>query len=280
MTILRTYKTGSWQIVPIHYSHDPEKGADWAEKARAGYLSQESWLRENEIDFGAHMGARVYSRFNRQLHVIPGLELHPLVPIGLCMDFNVSPMCWLISQTIHGKERCVAEVYQEDDATVERGVSLFRTMVPAHRAEVIVYGDASGHNRGQTARSNYYLAELAFSGYPARVSFRVPVANPAVKDRINAVNRILVGVEGLPRAEISDKCTQLCRDLDEVVWRPDGSDILKVSRPEDPYRFRTHMSDAWGYKIAQEWPVVTELSATKRKPYAPMVAKRTLGELR
>lgn len=66
-------------------------------------------------------------------------------------------------------------------------------------------------------------------------------------------------------------------DLNEVVWRPDGRKILESHDPKNPYYRRGHMSAAWGYKIAREWPVkkavVALIKIPKRKPRDPAYAR-------
>jgi hypothetical protein len=87
----------------------------------------------------------------------------------------------------------------------------------------------TGHGRNaQTASSNYDLMRLRFAGYPSNVVYKVPKSNPPVRDRVNTHNRRLLGADGKPGIIISPRCQMLIQDLEEVVWRPDGKDLLKV----------------------------------------------------
>lgn len=282
MSLLRRYPSPrGFTVVPVHYTHDPAKmSAEWFSKERAKYDDESVWQREYEIDFGAHVGAPVYVPFKRAVHLVDELPLYTEYPLDLCCDFNVQPMIWLVTQIVNGWEHVCEQIVIRNNATVEAMVQIFRTMHPAHAAGIHVYGDSSGTKRGQTAMTDYYLMELAFRGYASKIEFRVPAANPLVKERVAAVNRMLTAADGRVGAKIAKRCTELADDLEQVVWHPQGEKILKIYDPTDPYAARTHASDAWGYKIAREWPVINELSAVARKKPRPRPeVKDWLGRL-
>lgn len=264
-------------ILPVHYSHDPEKTAAWADAKRATYPTEDRWMQEMEIDFRSHAGNPAYPAFKRAVHLVPGLSYLPQLPLCLMVDFNVSPMIWLVGQIVKGKPRIIAQV-KRAPTSIEEMVREFRNMYPAHPADLVIYGDATGNARtAQTARSDYDLLRLAFRGYSGDLVMKVPASNPFIKDRLNAVNRMLKGADGLPGIEIDDEaCPDLVRDLEEVVLVEKktssgqaGIDILKSHDPEDPYHERTHASDGLGYFIHREWPVALEQSRSKRSASRP-----------
>lgn len=276
LQVLREYVTpNGWSFVPIHYSHDPEKGDVWFEKERAIYANQEDWDREQEIDFRLHLGTAAYPNFSRLLHVMDGpLPIFDHLPLGLCCDFNVSPMVWEVAQIVNGWQYNVAEIVL-DPAKVDMMVVEFRNRWPAHPGGINVYGDATGKARThQTAQSDYDLMRIAFRGYPTAISWSVPVDNPDEKDRRNAVNLKLKPAEGMPGKKIAPECKELIADYQEVVLRPDQKKIFKVYASKDPYSRRTHASDADGYMIWREWPVFSQASRmipkAKRAVLKPM----------
>jgi hypothetical protein len=160
-------------------------------------------------------------------------------------------------------------------------VEEFRNAYPAHPAGICVYGDATGNARtGQTAQSDYDLLRIALRGYPTPISWKVPADNPDEKDRRNAFNAKLKPPDGMPGMRISPKCKELIEDLQAVVLRPDQKKILKVYDGKDPYARRTHASDAAGYLVSREWPLVQVASSALRKPSAPaMKPGRLLGDI-
>lgn len=248
-------------VIPIHYSHDTDCGPDYADEARAACTTENEYLREYEIDFGSWVGALAYPNHS-PVNRVSGYVVNPDLPLCLACDFNVQPMVWNYGQIVGGRPRAIGQIKIDNNATVEAMVREFRNRFPAHRAEVRVYGDATGRARGQTAKSDYDLIALAFRGYSAPVVFFVPPDNPGVRNRINAVNRALKGADGVPLFTYDPEgCPDLEADFLEVAWRQDGRDLLKVYDPTDPYSERTHSSDGIGYWIWREFSIADELAA-------------------
>jgi hypothetical protein len=104
---------------------------------------------------------------------------------------------------------------------------------------VRVLGDSTGEQRRTSAsRTDWQIVKDFFGRYPERVdaTFRIPSANPPVKDRVNCVNAKLRNYAGQYRVFVNPQGTRLV-DLDK----------------SDPAR--THVSDALGYLIAREFPM-------------------------
>jgi len=84
---------------------------------------------------------------------------------------------------------------------------------------------------------------------------KIPEKNPGVIDRINAVNVICSGPQSQINLEVDPECEELITDLEQVLG--DGKQgIKKTFNKKDPYYRRTHTSDALGYWICFEAPVV------------------------
>lgn len=199
-------------------------------------------------------GSLVYSSFvSNKIHVSP-LEIDEKYPILWAWDFNVSPMCSLIAQKIDGTFRIIQELWMEEGSIPEM-CSLFMERIPA-KYPVKLYGDATGKARSAHTRKSSYaiiLNELSSAGYNVRML--VPESNPSVVDRINAVNTAFSGVDGKSSVIIDPRCNELISDLEGVVYDRNNG-IKKISLASDPYKWRTHMSDAAGYMIHREMPVV------------------------
>jgi phage terminase large subunit-like protein len=201
-------------------------------------------------------GARVYSSFDRGLNVVPRQpELALRRPLLWVWDFNVEPMVSLVCQY----DRPYFRVYEElvlDEGNIQEMVELFRRGHPTHHAEIIIHGDASGHDRShQTRRSSYAMIQNLMMNYPAPMRVRVPVANPSVDGRIQAMNRACRSEDGTRLLQIDAKCEELISDLEQVVSDGRGG-IKKVTNRKDSYFRRTHTSDALGYWLTYEAPVV------------------------
>jgi hypothetical protein len=122
---------------------------------------------------------------------------------------------------------------------------------------VYVYGDATGTQmRTSASRTDWQIIRNFFGRYTDRyhAGFRVPSANPPVKDRVNCVNALLHNYAGERRLLINPECKQLIRDLEQVCWKadPHGNPLTELDK-SDP--IRTHVSDALGYWLSREFPM-------------------------
>lgn len=211
-----------------------------------------------EIDFSTVAGTLAYPAFNPAVNVATA-DLPVLTSLPLCvtMDFNVAPMILEVGQMVNGKALVLAGEVAMNPASIPAVIDEFRNRFPSHPAGLQIYGDGTGRGRSpQTAQSHWDLVRLSLSTYPSRVSWMVSKANPAVMDRVNATNYKLRGHQGAPGLLISPSCRELIADYAEVILDDDGRDIKKVNSETDPYSKRTHASDAIGYWIYREWPLV------------------------
>ena len=199
-------------------------------------------------------GSRAYPQFNAAIHVReqpPPLSHRPLV---WCWDFNVTPLVTTVGQRDGRLFRYFKTFYMEN-GNVPEMCQWFIDFYPRHFGEVWIYGDSTGKNRtSQTGISDYRTIQNYLRRYPSPVRLKIPESNPAVPDRISAVNRALKNEDGESMVEIDPSCEALIDDLEQVLRDPRGG-IKKTTDPSDPYFFRTHASDGVGYHIAYEEPV-------------------------
>ena len=203
-------------------------------------------------------GARAYSGFERKLHVEKQSAPSARRPLCWLWDFNVEPMVSLVGQIDIESGQPLYRIIKEfvlDEGNIPDMCALFSDSFPGHRAEVWLYGDASGNKRaGQTGKSDYYAVMAEMRRFRVPIKLRIPEDNPKVADRINAVNRVCRDELGLIRLSIDPTCVELIADLEQVLRDHKGG-IFKVRNRKDPYFKRTHTSDALGYWIAYEEPV-------------------------
>lgn len=285
LSVLRSPQ--DFAIVPIHYTHDPEKGMDWRNKEILRYQSkhnvdwQRRWNQEQEIDFTEVTGAVAYTSYGAH-NELKGILLNPALPICIAMDFNVEPMTWEIFQIRHEKIYFFDEIVMSPCPGVDHMVREFRNRYPNHPHELWIYGDSTGmHRVSQTGKSDYAAVMLEFRGYSSPIQLKVPVKAPYEADRIAAFNRRLKGADGEVFCYIDpDKCPELIKDLKEV--KKANGKIVKERNREKMYFYRTHASDAAGYPIAREWPVLNELveqNLKSRKKPKKRHYKRILGKI-
>ena len=222
------------------------------------------------------MGDLAYGNFRSGIHVnalLGDKRIHPYdapipmrrnIPLYLCYDSNVSPMTMVIAQQ-HGR------IYRAYDEIVMRVGTLqdlgreFVRRYPTHRAEAIIYGDATAQycRSPQSDKSDYDVLMDCFRVLPYPVSPMIPERQPHIRDRINAVNFLFRGINGEVRAEIAPRCPELTEDF-ETVQRDAHGGILKAKDKKDPYFQRTHTSDGWGYMAVAREPVASAESGAAR----------------
>lgn len=185
---------------------------------------------------------RIYYQFDRQDHVRP-LTVDPALPLAWSHDFNLNPMSSVVAQ-IKGEEvRVLDEIVLETSSTPEVIAEFKARGGCRHPAGVVVYGDAAGRagdTRGKT--SDYQLLRQA--GF---LHQKVPQANPALRDRHNAVNTRLKNAGGQVHLFIDPKCRTLIKGLETTAYKP-GSHLEAES-------YEQHVTTALGYLVHREFPL-------------------------
>lgn len=208
-------------------------------------LDERTFRQEFEASFEGASG-RAYYAYDPRAHSDGTIELDPGLPLIAACDFNVDPCVWEVAQYAGKTVRVIDEILLRNTNTVEMGKAFLRKY-GGHGAGIIVYGDAAGSNRTTAGKSDYAL--LFGLGLKDQ---RVKKANPAVRDRVNAVNAMLLNARGEIRLKHHPRCVALRKDLETVAWKP-GAFELDKSSPE-----RTHATDALGYYIESEFPLRPE----------------------
>lgn len=178
----------------------------------------------------------VYPGYDRRRHhsretIRPGDPLH----IG--MDFNVQKMAAVIFVLRDGKPHAVQEYVDVLDTPAM--IDLIKARHPGH--SVLVYPDASGKSRKSNSASTSDLSLLRDAG------FRVCVnpSNPAVKDRVLAMNKLLED-DGI--AVNVDRCPVFVEALEKQAYDKNGE--------PDKSAGHDHVNDAGTYFVAYKFPIV------------------------
>ena len=181
---------------------------------------------------------RVYREFERDKHVMER-EVQDL-SIGIGMDFNVDAMSSIVFYKGTNWIHVFDEIRLKNSNTFEM-CNVLKEKYP----DAIIYPDATGSARRSSAtQSDHDIIKKA--GF----KIRSPRKNPPVRDRVNAVNKLL-------RDENFScyNCPNLIMDLERNVWK--SGDIDKTD-PE-----QSHASDAIGYAIEYLFPIRSRLAVSK-----------------
>ena len=254
---------GGWALAFVHYSADPSKDDEWAEKAKARG-DVEDWEKEMDINFSSVHGVRCFKNFSLIANTDDEVEFDETLPLCLCCDFNVEPMCWLVAQ-IHGNVLYFIDEIWLKEGSVNENCTEFLNRYGDFYGELRIYGDHSGNHRGQqdNQKSNYDVMKINFQAAPFHIRMKVPSTNPSNINAVAAMNLKLKDKYGNPRLKVNTKkCRHLIKDLVEVVWKDGTKKEIKKERSkrERPYFWRTHASDAAMYIVSREWPTRKELS--------------------
>jgi PBSX family phage terminase large subunit len=150
-------------------------------------------------------------------------RLHSNGPIYLGLDFNVNPLCGVFLFEEDGKLFVFDEMHLEHSHTFQAAKEVLKRY-PTDRIQVVA--DETGAKRKtNSAKTDHQI--LAQSGLDVK-----PFRNPAVKDRINNVNRHLE--QG--NLFIHPRCTRLINELEQMAV--DNKDASM-----------SHLSDALGYAV-------------------------------
>lgn len=222
-----------------------EQVPDFYERLKGSY--DENFYRQEVLgDYLNAKGSLVYKSFTREGN-LRAVELDPMRPVFWAVDFNVDPMSSVIAQVRGGEISVIDEIVLRR-ATTQEACEEFERRVGLPPAGVVVCGDASGSSMQTTGFSDYAVIRDFFKQRSAKVSYRVPNANPPVRDRVGAVNARLNNALGEVQAFVNPRCRELIADFEQVSYMEDSMQIDK-----DKDRRRTHASDALGYLIYQEF---------------------------
>lgn len=226
--------------------HLIERIPDFYERLRQSY-DEKFYAQEVLGEYLCSHGGLVYHAFSRREHVTDLAARHGR-PLMWALDFNVDPMCSVVAQR-DGETLAVLDEIVLSRASTLEACQAFQARFPQHEAGVCIYGDASG-NRMQTAGASDYVIVRDFfrrTGY-RNLRYKLARANPPVRERTALVNARLRTASGEKRLLVDPRCTELIKDLEQVTYKPDS---VQLDKDKDPRR--THLSDALGYLVWQEY---------------------------
>ena len=223
------------------YDNAKNLPADYIASLRASYPPQliEAYIRGQFVNLAS---GSVYPGFDRDLNhttevIRPGEALH----VGI--DFNVLNMTAVISVIREGTPLTLAELTKVRDTP--NMAKLLKERYLNQGYSVTVYPDASGQNTSSKNAAESDLLILQNAG----LTIRAPSTNPAVRDRVNAVNAILLNDSGIRRWKINtDGCPVLAESLEQQSYDTNGE--------PDKSTGHDHANDAIGYFINYRWPIV------------------------
>ena len=228
----------SWQLPTITSPFVPDNEIEQARRD----MDEKSFRQEFLASFEAVSG-RVYYPFDRNLHV-GNYPFNPRLPIWVGQDFNIDPMSSAIIQPQeNGEVWIVDELIRFSSNTSEICDELERRYW-RYMKQVTIYPDPASRSR-QHARGVTDLDIFREKGF-VRIKHRP--SHPAIRDRVNSVNRLLKSGNGDIRLKVNETCKETINAFEKVIYRPMTNEIDKSLNIE-------HVLDAAGYAIEYEFPI-------------------------
>ena len=235
----------SIQARPFENQFLLERVPDYYQRLKHSYdgrfYEQEVLGRYLELTAG-----RVYFAFSRAGNVAD-VEIAPGSPLLWALDFNVDPMSSVVAQ-MDGEEVRVLDEIVLNRASTYDACAEFGNRFAEHAGGLVIYADASGSRRQTSGTTDVEILKKFVSerGY-GDVRFRIPKANPAVRDRVTLMNSKLESAAGERKLVVHPRCKELIKDFEQVMYKENSQVIDKDRDPK-----RTHLSDALGYLAWQE----------------------------
>nr|DAT37692.1 MAG TPA: large terminase [Caudoviricetes sp.] len=182
----------------------------------------------------------VYPDFDRRKNSTDA-EILPNEPLHVGIDFNVYNCTAVIAVDRFGYPMILDELTEVRDTPAM--AALLKARFPGHH--ITAYPDASGQAHKTVNASLSDLQILRDHG----ISVKVNPTNPAVKDRVNAVNASILSGAGVRSLKVNTrKCPTVTECLEQQVYDKNGM--------PDKTSGKDHPPDALGYFIVSRWPVV------------------------
>ena len=191
----------------------------------------------------------VYPDFDRQLNAsFESVQDGDVLHVG--MDFNVLKMAAVIYVTRDNLPHAVDELVGVRDTPTM--AVLLKERYPNHK--ICIYPDAAGQATSSKNSSESDHAILRQHGFTLYVNG----TNPAIKDRLNATNSLILNSQGERRLFVNPlRCPEFVSALEQQVYD-------KFGMP-DKASGVDHVVDAGTYYLAYRYPVIKPVTRLRRK---------------
>ena len=240
---VESYTWPSWDILPkeeIQILQQQLSSKDFLEQVGGNFVDA---------------GGKAYYEFSESN--IRSVAYRPDLPILVGSDFNVDPMAWVLGQMVdteHGRGlQIFDELWIRNTNTRATLDILWNKYGSTHKGGFIFTGDATSRARKTAASSSDYKQIKNDERFNAKV--RYDKSNPAVRDRLAAVNLLLCNAANQVKLFIDHRCVHLLDDLANRSLTEFGEPC-----PAEPGSAHDsgHATDALGYLVYKYFPVVAD----------------------
>ena len=224
----------SFQFTTLEGGNVPDSEIEAARKD----LDDRVFQQEYEAKFQTYSGIIAYNFSDEN---VVKWDPNPAKYLIIGMDFNVDPMTAVVYVKTEKGLHAVDEITIYGSNTDEM-VSEIKNRYSDTR--IICFPDPAGAQRRSSAGGRTDISILQNAGFDVRYRQR----HPAVRDRINATNSLLLNSSGERRLFVDPKCRNLIKAFQRYTYKP-GTQVPDKSTGAD------HWFDSATYPIEYLFPV-------------------------
>lgn len=237
----------SWQMTTIQGGNVPPEEVEAAKRD----LDEKTWRQEYEASF-ENYSSLIYWAFDLE-DSVKKWEKKELKQVMLFCDFNVNPIVGAVAVKTEYGLHIIDEIAIYGSNTDELAQEMRRRYT---KEQIICFPDPAGAQNRTSAGGRTDHSILQNAGF--RVLFRP--RHPKVKDRINAVNSLLLNTNKERRLFVDPKCREVIKSLSRHAYK-EGTMVPDKDNGLD------HMSDAIGYGVEYLFPVTKNYELPKQQAF-------------
>ena len=233
------------KLIRMRTQDNPHLPEDFIERMQANYDPSMLQAYLNG-EFTNLTTGQVYDRFVREDNIVDTIPSIQMEPLRIGVDFNIGNMSAVIGIKLGEKLLVIDEIVSAHDT--DALAQEIQRRYPSNK--IYVYPDASGGNRSTNAAKTdiQILESYGFINLSAK-------SNPAIRDRVSAVQGLLCNGKGQVRLQINASCRRMIECLELQSYTDKGE-------PDKDAGY-DHMNDALGYLV---WREFNPLFARAGKP--------------
>tara|TARA_R100000353_G_scaffold74439_2_gene56768 strand:- start:1170 stop:2384 length:1215 start_codon:yes stop_codon:yes gene_type:complete len=204
-------------------------------------LDERTFQQEYMASFVNYAGM-IYYNFDRNKNIIDNYS-NPYKTLHIGLDFNVDPMCAVVSVIENDRIIIIDEIQIWSSNTNE----MVEEIKSRYKNKSVIYPDPSARQRKTSAGGLTDLAILKNAGFEVRSRNTAPL----VRDRINSVNAKLKNAKGINSLFILKSCKNVIKSIERQIYK-EGTHIPDKDSGYD------HFNDALGYMVEYNFPLKRE----------------------
>jgi phage terminase large subunit len=239
----------SWTFTTIDGGQVPTEEVEAAKES----MDAKTFSQEYLATFETYSGL-VYYNFSIEESVKKWEQPEkPLKEVFLLCDFNVNPISGAVAVRTQSGLHIIDEIVIYGSNTDELAQEM-RNRYPTHT--ITAFPDPAGAQNRTSAGGRTDISILQNAGFKVLYKPR----HPAVKDRINAVNSLLLNTNKERRLFVDPKCKEVIKSLSRHTYK-EGT---QVPSKDDGF---DHMCDAVGYGVEYLFPVTRQVENKNPKTF-------------